>query len=143
MPTIVVDANLIFRFLLPNPQQQLIRTTVNRWLQTDVRLVAPMLWLYELTSAVAKSLQAGELTEEESRRLIGLIHTFPIDLIAQDHTLSLAALTWSRRLRRANAYDSAYLALAEALHAELWTVDQRLINAARQPWLHTIVAPDS
>lgn len=137
MPTpIVVDASLIFRFLLPNPQQTSIREQMNRWLQTGVRLVAPSLWIYELTSAVAKSVQVGELAEEEGRRLIGLIHQFPIDLIAQDRDLGLAALAWSRRLRRANAYDSAYLALAEALPGELWTVDQKLVNAARQPWLH-------
>lgn len=50
--------------------------------------------------------------------------------------MSLAALVWSRRLRRGNAYDSAYLALAEALGAELWTADRRLTNAAGQPWIH-------
>jgi predicted nucleic acid-binding protein len=133
---VVTDASLIFRFLLPNPLQQRARKQVENWLQQGVRLVAPVLWIYELTSAVAKSVQAGELEEEESRRLIPLIHGFPIDLIGQDHRLSLAALAWSRRLRRANAYDSAYLALAEALQAELWTVDRRLANNAGQPWIH-------
>ena len=144
MPTpIVVDASLTFRFLLPNPQQAQARSQIDGWLQQGVRLVAPTLWRYELTSAVAKVLQAGQLAQEEARRLILLIHAFPIDLIAQDRTLGLAALAWSHRLQRANAYDSAYLALAELLQAELWTVDRRLTNAAQQPWLHCLTPVDS
>jgi predicted nucleic acid-binding protein len=101
-------------------------------------LAAPTLWLYELTSAVAKALQARQLTLEEARRLVLLIHSFPVRLIAQDRALGLAALEWSHRLQRANAYDSAYLALAELLQAEFWTADQRLSSAARQPWVHCL-----
>ena len=34
------------------------------------------------------------------------------------------------RLKRVTAYDSFYLALTEALRAELWTADKRLSNSA-------------
>jgi predicted nucleic acid-binding protein len=46
------------------------------------------------------------------------------------------AYDWTLRLKRAAACDSFYLALAETLHCELWTADQRLANAADVPWVH-------
>jgi len=45
------------------------------------------------------------------------------------------AYTWTRRLNRAVAYDSFYLALAERLDCDFWTADRRLVNAASQPWI--------
>lgn len=52
----------------------------------------------------------------------------------QFHTLAdgAAAVTAALRLERCNAYDAAYVVLAQALHAELWTLDGRLAcNASR------------
>jgi predicted nucleic acid-binding protein len=137
-PPVVVDASLIFRLLVPNLQQQALRAQVDGWQQGGVELAAPTLWLYELTSAIAKAIHAGQLIEDEGRRLVALVHAFPIDLVTPDVALGLAALAWSRRLQRANAYDSAYLALAEALHAELWTADRRLANAVRLEWVQCV-----
>jgi hypothetical protein len=36
---------------------------------------------------------------------------------------------------RAAAYDSSYLALAESLQCDLWTMDERLRNAVNLPWV--------
>jgi predicted nucleic acid-binding protein len=44
-------------------------------------------------------------------------------------------LAWTRRLNRAAAYDSFYLAVAESLGCELWTADQRLSKAVDLPWV--------
>jgi predicted nucleic acid-binding protein len=38
---------------------------------------------------------------------------------------------WSARLGHTQAYDAAYLALAEQLGAEFWTADKRLANTAK------------
>jgi predicted nucleic acid-binding protein len=48
------------------------------------------------------------------------------------------AFAWTRRLDRAAAYDSFYLALAEELNCDLWTVDHRLASAANQPWVRLV-----
>jgi predicted nucleic acid-binding protein len=137
-PPLVVDASLVFRLLVPNPQQHALRAQVDAWQQGGVALAAPTLWLYELTSAIAKGIHAGQIVEEEGRGLVALVHTFPVDLMAPDVVLGQAALAWSRRLQRANAYDSAYLALAEALHADLWTADRRLANAVSLDWVRYV-----
>jgi predicted nucleic acid-binding protein len=136
-PVVVIDASLIFRLLVLNPQQNVLRAQVDSWQQAGVRLTAPSLWLYELTSAITKAVHFGDLSDEEGRRVVRLIYAFPIDLIIPDMQLGLAAFAWSRRLQRANAYDAFYLALAEALGAGLWTVDRRLTNAARLAWVRS------
>ncbi|MFQ5613908.1 MAG: type II toxin-antitoxin system VapC family toxin [Anaerolineae bacterium] len=41
-------------------------------------------------------------------------------------------------MKRAAAYDSYYLALAETLGCELWTADRRLHNIVDLPWLHWV-----
>jgi len=48
------------------------------------------------------------------------------------------AFVWTRRLKRAVAYDSFYLALAESLGCDLWTADQRLHHAVDAPWVHLV-----
>jgi predicted nucleic acid-binding protein len=48
------------------------------------------------------------------------------------------AFDWTRRLRRAAAYDSYYLALADLLKCDLWTADQHLVDAAAVPWVRLV-----
>ncbi len=48
------------------------------------------------------------------------------------------AFDWTVRLNQAAAYDSFYLALAEALRCELWTADQHLYDAVGQPWVRWV-----
>ena len=132
---LVVDASLVFRLLVPNAHQARLRDQMDQWRQTEDRLAAPSLWLYELASALVKAVHFDQLTEGEARRALRLVHGFPIDLITPDRQLTEAAFDWSLRLQRANAYDSFYLALAEALGSELWTADRRLVNAAQQKWV--------
>ncbi len=136
---LVVDASFVFRLLVPNAHQSYLRAKLDEWRQTEDRLVAPSLWLYELTSALVKAVHFEQLTEDEARHALRLVHTFPIDLIIPDRPLSEAAFDWSLRLQRINAYDSFYLALADALDSELWTADQRLVNAAQQEWVKNLI----
>ena len=48
------------------------------------------------------------------------------------------AYDWTLRLRRAAAYDSFYLALAETLGVDLWTTDRRLRTAVDLPWVQAL-----
>lgn len=67
-----------------------------------------------------------------------------IEILPSDLELCQLALSWAGRLGQSRAYDSYYLALAERLGTELWTGDQRLVNAARQlglSWVHGLNEP--
>jgi len=97
--------------------------------------VAPDLWLYEVTSALAKAVHFEVLTEDEGRRALGLLQRLDVRLVPPDATQAVLAYDWTLRLRRAAAYDSFYLALAETLGAELWTTDLHLHAAVALPWV--------
>ena len=100
-----------------------------------VRLVAPTLWCYEVTSILTKALHFKRLTPNEVEKAIRLSSHFDIDLIPPDAELATAALAWTIQLRPAAAYDSFYLALAQRLGCELWTVDHKLARAANVAWV--------
>ena len=132
---LVIDASLAFRLILPGREQESLRELVARWLHDGCALYAPSLWLYEITSALCKTVRFGELTADEGERALALAQALGVCLIPPDDVQARSAFDWTLRLGRSAAYDSFYLALAEQMQCEMWTVDQRLHNAANQPWV--------
>ena len=61
-----------------------------------------------------------------------------VRLVLPDASQNRQAFDWTLRLNRAAAYDSYYLALAEALECDLWTADRRLLNAVDLPWVRWV-----
>ena len=144
MPTsLVVDASFTVKLILPNPEQVRCRELMAEWMQNGITLYAPTLWLYEVTSALAKAVHFDILAETEGRQALQLAQALDVQLIQPDNTLVELAYDWTQRLQRAAAYDSFYLALSESLSAEFWTADKRLVNAVNLPWLHYIGDDDS
>ena len=133
--TLVVDAGLALRLVLPGPEQARLQALAAEWRRDGAALVAPDLWLYEVTSALAKAVHFEVLTDDEGRRALGLLHRLEVRLTPPDAAQAALAYDWTRRLRRAGAYDSFYLALAETLGVDLWTTDRRLRAAVDLPWV--------
>lgn len=51
----------------------------------------------------------------------------------------MLAYQWTLKLKQGAAYDSFYLAIAEALEADFWTADRKLfqsLEGERLSWLH-------
>lgn len=135
----VIDASLVLKAMLPNPETARCQAVLAR-LQ-DAQLAAPALWVYEVTSTLAKAVHFKQLTVEESKAALRQALELDVQLIAPDETQSDLVLDWTLRLKRASAYDNFYLAIAEALEAPFWTADQRLVNAFQDhkpSWLHWI-----
>jgi predicted nucleic acid-binding protein len=132
---LVVDASLAIRLILPDPRRSALVARMERWLQDGYELAAPDLWLYEMTTALCKAAFFGLVTADEAENSLPLVSELPIQLVAADAEQACLAFAWTRRLNRAAAYDSFYLALAESLGCELWTADRRLHNAASLPWV--------
>lgn len=106
-----------------------------------VQLAAPALWVYEITSTFAKAVHFGQITNEEGNTAIHQALSLGVQIIIPDETQSMLAYQWTLRLKRASAYDSFYLAIAEALEADFWTADQRLFRSLapqKLKWLHWI-----
>ena len=136
--SLVVDASFTLKLILPGPQQSRCQTLMTQWERAGYKLYAPTLWLYEMTSALAKTVYLGALIATEAQQALHLAQRLNLQLIHPDENLTQSALEWTLRLQRAAAYDSFYLALAETLAAELWTTDNRLYNAVSASWVHLL-----
>jgi predicted nucleic acid-binding protein len=99
------------------------------------------LWVYAVTSALCQSTFFGLLTDEEAERSLAVLEELPIELVAPDTEQTRRAFAWTRRLDRAAAYDSFYLAVAESIGCELWTADPRLSHAVDLPWVRLAGGP--
>ncbi len=133
----VVDASIVLKAILPNPEIDRCQSALAQL--NDQELVVPALWVYEVTSTLAKAVHFHQLSEEESKSVLHQAFTLDVKIIPPDEVQSSLALDWTLRLKRASAYDSFYLAIAEALEADFWTADQRLFNALKDlklDWLH-------
>jgi predicted nucleic acid-binding protein len=136
---VVIDASAAIKAILPNPLQAHCLALVQTF--AEVQPVAPALWAYETTSAIAKAFHFGEITESEARRALEKLDTLGVRLFVPDADHNRAAFDWTLKLMRAPAYDSYYLVLAQALECDFWTADKRLfhaLNDAHLGWLHWI-----
>jgi predicted nucleic acid-binding protein len=89
--------------------------------ERNLWLCAPDLWRYELTSIITKAVHFQQLSETLAQETLQLANHLNVQLFQPDNELVLEAFQWTRRLKRAAAYDSFYLALARRLDCELWT----------------------
>ena len=135
---LVLDASFTLRFILFNEKSTTGHGLVNDWKQAGYTLCTPTLWACEITSALNKAVYFEQLTESEARRLLILAQNLGIQLIPPTNEQMLSAFDWTRRLQRATAYDSFYLALAQNLGCELWTADQRFVNNVNVDWVKLV-----
>ncbi len=138
---LVIDAGLTLRVLLPDVEQQRARDLVDGWQREGRPLLAPSLWLYEVTSTLTRAVHGKVLTAAEGGQALALALQMKVQLLLPDAALAAAAYDWTIRLGRAAAYDSFYLVLAETLACELWTVDRRLVAAANVSWVRGLDTP--
>ena len=111
---------------------------VDQWQRAGYQLCAPTLWAYEITSTITKMVHFGQLSSASSRKFLRLAYRLGVELIAPDEEQLVKAYAWTLQLQHAAAYDSFYLALAETLGCEFWTIDKRLVNAVARPWMRLV-----
>lgn len=136
---VVIDASAAIKGILPNPLQAHCLMLVQTF--ADVQPAAPALWAYETTSVIAKAVHFGEINEKEARQALEKLNSLGVRLFISDAEQNRAAFKWTLRLKRASAYDSYYLVLAQAMECHFWTADKRLFNAlqdAHLSWVHWI-----
>jgi len=134
----VIDAAVAVHAAVDGPRLEPCLTLLRRLALDDVRLTAPALWSFEVASAFSKLVYFGELSGEEADAALEGCQALGVELSNPDLEDQRAALAWSRRLGRASAYDSFYLALAERLGCDLWTTDLKLVRAVDLPWVRAV-----
>jgi predicted nucleic acid-binding protein len=88
-------------------------------------IFGPDLLRIEVISVLRRHASTGRLTSEQADAAISDLLAFPIRVFP---TTPLLRRVWELRFNL-SAYDSCYVALAEAVDAVLLTADQRLANA--------------
>lgn len=135
----VVDANIAVQSALNISDS--LEHFWERVNQEQITPCSPRLWMSETTSAVRSLLAQKQITAGEAEQALQTMHALKIEMINEDELLCLHALALAAKLGQSKAYDAFYLALAERLETEFWTMDERLANRCkdlRLEWVHWI-----
>ena len=128
---VAVDASFAFKWIVDEEYAQEARSLLSHWRRTDITVMAPSLFFYEIANALYRRARRGEFTSVEAAFRFREIHRIGVQVIAGDENLHLRAIELAYRFDLPATYDAHYLALAEREHCELWTADERLWNAVR------------
>ena len=138
---IVVDANLCIALIVPVAYSDAAAKQWLLWEMNRDQMYAPLLWEYEVVSALRKAIAVGLISKKESENALQRLLVLGVERSLPDSDLHRSALQWADGVNQPVAYDSQYLALAEALQADFWTADKRLIDSLKSrklAWLHWI-----
>lgn len=126
--SVVIDANLLVALALNDPRAPAVDRHLREWAAAGETLHAPELLRYEAANALTRAVVARHLASDRVATAWERITRVRVQL----HTLAdgAAAVATALRLERSNAYDAAYVVLAQTLDAELWTLDGPLARNA-------------
>jgi len=119
---IVVDASAILELLLRTPGSAAIESRIFRHKETTH---VPALLDLEVAQVLRRYVARGEVAPGRAGVALDLLTGFPMTRYTHEPLLKRI---WGLR-ENLTAYDAAYVALAEALHAPLVTCDARLASA--------------
>jgi predicted nucleic acid-binding protein len=109
---------------------------INSWGHKNMQLAAPMLFHYEIVAVMRKSVFQKLLSAKQAQQGLDILLSKDIQLLV-DKGLLHRAYELATQFNRPTAYDSQYLAVAERLDCEFWTLDKKLVNAVSStlPWV--------
>jgi len=125
MTRYVVDASVVAKWFVPEVHSD----AALRILDDAHELLAPDLLVPEVGNVLWKKVRLGELRGTESREILAVFSTAPVEIHRSTPLLELAfeiALLTARTV-----YDSLYLALATVHECRLITADRKLYRALR------------
>jgi predicted nucleic acid-binding protein len=132
VPNVVLDASVLLALVLEEPQTETISQLLDQWAVDGTVLHAPDLAHYEIASALTKNRVRGRLTANDVTEALSLLETLGVVYHPSPATQRIVEIAVD--LQRHSAYDAAYLALAEQLSCELWTLDGPLTRNAGETY---------
>lgn len=126
---VVVDASLVFKWIVKEEDSALADDLAKQWFAEEVLVLAPSLLMFELTNALYQQIRSGDLDIDAAEMAINRVQALPVQFVESDH-LTRRTLEFTSLLGQGAIYDSVYLALAESLECDLWTADGRFYRAA-------------
>lgn len=139
---VVIDASFALALALEESASMEVRRLVDEWVTRGEELYAPSLMGYELAGVLRSKVHRHLVLEADARAALDLLLALPISLL-QTADLHVLAFEIAGELGLSTSYDAHYLALAEVLQADLWTLDERFADRARAryPSVRTVQSP--
>ncbi|MCF8084869.1 MAG: type II toxin-antitoxin system VapC family toxin [Deltaproteobacteria bacterium] len=136
--SVCIDASLVVR-LVADPRDTRVRDLWEKWDEEKRLLCAPNLLYFEVTNALYRYQRAHMMSASSMRLALTAALSLPIQLYGEASLHSIA-IDLAERFSLPAVYDAHYLALAQHLDAEFWSLDKKLIQAVRHalPWVHSV-----
>jgi predicted nucleic acid-binding protein len=126
--SVVVDANVLVVLALDRRRAVAVERLLRVWRDDGEQLHAPALLRYEVASALNRAVAAGQLPAGEVAEAWQRIAAVPVTLHPLEDAVRVVEV--AQLLERRSAYDAAYVALAQSLESQLWTLDGPLARNA-------------
>ena len=121
------DASILVRFLVSGVPGSPIANLWESWLEAGHSLIAPTLIFYEVANVLHQHVRHNMLTSKEAEVAFQL--ALDLNLVTiMDADLHKRAIQMARIYQLSATYDAHYLALAERMGAEFWTLDGKLVS---------------
>ena len=125
--TVVVDASVALKWVLPQEQTDEALALWDRWQGAAELVAAPALFRAEVTNVIRQYVRRGHITPVDASEALDSLVS--IVAILEPEGLYSRALAISNEHDLGAAYDAQYLALAELEGCEFWTADRKFVNA--------------
>lgn len=133
----VVDSGLLIAsVMIDEPLTKLAKQRLAVWERERTHLNAPVFIRCEVVSFIRKAVYQKRLDEADANFPLQVLINYPLDL-HMDAALLARVYQLASGFGMVRAYDAQYLALAERLDCEFWTIDEKLVNTvnAALPWV--------
>ncbi len=127
---VCVDASAIVALLTAERFTAAATARWKTWLEDDLRILAPALLGYEVTSAIYRKVIRTAITLKDCQTALQQFVAMDIEYIHLPE-LHLKASALAKQFNRPTTYDAHYLAVADHFSCPLWTADERLFNTIK------------
>ncbi len=137
-PQVVLDTSIAMSWVLPDEHQKAaLRLREQAIEKVAMHLLVPPIFWSEVTNVLTMSVRRSRITQSFAKEALDALQHFGI---AEYQVRPQESLILAMRIQL-SAYDAQYLVLAKNTVAPLWTLDNRLQQAAKQQGIR--IEPES
>jgi predicted nucleic acid-binding protein len=127
-----IDANVALKWVIKGePQRRRARKFLQDAIRSDITLIAPPLYEYEVESVLQERIFDKKASVSDIDAALASLGKVGVQLVSMPNLVQRAREI-ARRYNQPQIYDSLYAALAELRGCEFWTADKRFYNAVRR-----------